>query len=320
MAAMVRTTAPEPLSETQKQLRQLGCGAVAGVVTKSSVAPLERIKILFQIQGMRAHTEGTATQSKYGRSITGAARIIHQEGGLLAFYKGNGANCFRVVPVYALKFCFNDTFRDRLRRPDQHTVADLDLWQLALAGSAAGFLQNTITYPLEVVRTRLSLCEAFGHHYTGIADCVRQTIAKEGIAGMYKGIVPTWASGTPYVGLQMTFFEMFRRLTPKREDNTSSTLCKLLQGSLAGLSAQTITFPGDTIRRRMQTNGINGEARLYSSTMDCCKKTFQHEGVVGFFRGWAPNAIRAIPGAAIQFACYETLKETFVTRPSVGMA
>ena len=79
-------------------------------------------------------------------------------------------------------------------------------------------------------------------------------------------------------------------------------------GSAAGLAAQTICYPLDTVRHRMQANGIGGQPRVYASTWDCVAQMAAKEGVRGFFRGWGLNAFRALPGAAVQFSSYDTLK------------
>ena len=86
------------------------------------------------------------------------------------------------------------------------------------------------------------------------------------------------------------------------------SLCDILGGAVSGLGAQTITYPGDTIRRRMMTNGIHGNPRVYLNSWDCCNQIMMKEGIIGMFRGWSTNAIRCIPGAAIQFSAYEFLK------------
>jgi len=121
----------------------------------------------------------------------------------------------------------------------------------------------------------------------------------------YKGLVPTIISGAPYTGLQMTSYEIFKRNSP---DGGHGVLWSLLNGSLSGLVAQTVTYPGDTIRRRMQNNGAGGAERVYRNTWDCTVQTWRKEGVRGFFRGAWTNTVRAVPGAAIQFASYELIK------------
>jgi len=276
---------------------------MAGATTKTCVAPLERIKILFQLQAM-VTTDGK--NPKY-RNIGHAVRTIYAQEGVLSFWKGNGTNVLRVVPVYALKFGFNDKFKSMVRKPGQ---VQLGISQLILSGTSAGLFQACITYPLETVRTRLTLGPSMGAKYNGIVDCFTTTVKTEGVRGLYKGIGPTILSGAPYVGLQMTFFELLGRVSKRTfgEEQSKSVLSKLCTGALAGISAQTITYPGDTIRRRMQTNGMKGAQRIYSSSWDCAAKIVQNEGVGGFFKGLRVNVIRAIPGAGIQFLAYDSFK------------
>mmetsp|Transcript_5425 Transcript_5425/g.6318 ORF Transcript_5425/g.6318 Transcript_5425/m.6318 type:complete len:343 (-) Transcript_5425:270-1298(-) len=286
------------------RFRQLIAGGGAGAFTKTATAPLERVKILQQLQGMKA---GGSHAPKY-RGILGTIRTVVQEEGFLALYKGNGANVLRVIPVYALKFTFNDTFRDLVKVEGQ----PLTFSRLILSGTMAGLFQTCVTYPLETVRTRLTLGKGLGVEYKGILDVFRQTIRTEGVGGLYKGIGPTFLTGSPYVGLQMTFYEIFKRNQPDLEDNqvVMKQVYRLVCGAVAGLIAQTITYPGDTIRRRMQTNGMKGEAKIYSNSIDCTRKLIQQEGFKALFNGYTANAVRCLPGAAIQFWAYDLLKNT----------
>ena len=275
-------------------------GAGAGAITKTSIAPLERIKILFQIQGMKK--DGIGENRQYKNVFQASSKILNEEG-FLAFYKGNGANVLRVIPVYALKFAFNDAFKASIARPGQ-SIKNLDMSQRMAAGTAAGLCQACITYPLEVVRTRLALGPGMGIQYRGIIDCARRTIVDEGLRGLYKGLGPTILSGAPYVGLQMTLYAEFKKINGK-----GTVLQDLTNGAAAGICAQSLTYAGDTVRRQMQSNGIGGTERIYKNSWDCCKKIYRNEGLVGFFRGMPLNCFRAIPGAAIQFASYDKLKK-----------
>ena len=71
---------------------------------------------------------------------------------------------------------------------------------------------------------------------------------------------------------------------------------KVLAGALAGIFAQTITFPGDTVRRRMQANGVSGGIPTYTGTMHCVSSILRHEGYLGLFSGYSANLIRSMPG------------------------
>ncbi len=290
----------------KKQLKDLVSGGGSGAITKTATAPLERVKILLQVQGMKM-VGVDKSQYKY-RGVWGTLRTVVREEGFLALYAGNFANVIRVIPVYALKFSFNETFKDMVRTPGQ----DLDFMQLIAAGTLAGLFQTICTYPLETVRTRLTL-GSLGVQYSGIWDVLRRTVRTEGVGGLYKGIMPTFLSGSPYVGLQMTFYEVIKRDLERRNAANKSVLQKqvekLFAGAAAGVIAQTVTYPGDTVRRRMQMNGMNGEPKLYTNSWDCTTKLVRTEGVRGLFNGLGANTIRALPGAAIQFWAFDFLND-----------
>jgi hypothetical protein len=293
------------LPDAPPMARFLAAGAGAGAITKTCVAPLERLKILFQVQAMN---QSPGEAPKY-RGVVHACRTVFAEEGMLAFWRGNGANVLRVIPVYALKFGFNDSFKQLVRKEGQ---TRLSFSQLILSGSMAGLFQACITYPLELVRTRLTLGKGLGLQYRGIWDCLVQTVRGEGVRGLYKGLSPTILSGAPYVGLQMSFYEVNSRVAKDRFGlDAGSALVKLACGASAGVCAQSLTYAGDTVRRRMQTDGAGGRARRYGGMVDCFVQVYRAEGVRGFFRGLHINCVRAVPGAAIQFLAYDSLKHLF---------
>ena len=121
----------------------------------------------------------------------------------------------------------------------------------------------------------------------------------------FKGLVPTIISGAPYTGIQMTTYELLKRASP---GGGEGVFWNLVNGAVCGLIAQTVTYPGDTVRRRMQNNGAGGAARIYTTSWDCAVKMMRNEGIPGFFKGGWTNTVRAVPGAAIQFASYEAMK------------
>jgi hypothetical protein len=123
---------------------------------------------------------GDLVKPKY-TGILQAAWLVRKEEGLAALWKGNGANVLRVIPVYGLKFAFNDTIKAVVAGPSkkQLGIADL-LW----VGTLAGLLQTALTYPLETVRTRLTLGPEQGVRYKGIADCFKQMVRDEGWRGL----------------------------------------------------------------------------------------------------------------------------------------
>ena len=237
-------------------------------------------------------------------------RLILAEEGVRGLYKGNGANSLRVIPVYALKFSLNDEITDFLRA--RSGGEELTFAMKVAAGCGAGLVQISATYPLDLVRTRLQLGESSGARFRGIWHCLSETARLEGARGLYKGYLPSLAAGMPYVGLQMSFYSSLKRSLgphlPSRPDGQPTMLAMMICGSIAGITSQTICYPLDTVRHRMQANGIGGTAAVYSGTLDCLRKIWAREGMGGFYKGVRLNTLRAVPGAAVQFTSYDTLK------------
>lgn len=71
-------------------------GGVAGAVSRTVVSPLERLKILLQVQST-GHTE-------YKMSVHKALAKIWREEGFKGMMAGNGTNCIRIVPYSAVQF------------------------------------------------------------------------------------------------------------------------------------------------------------------------------------------------------------------------
>mgnify|MGYP003884166519 FL=1 len=299
------------------RLKPFLAGSITGIVTKTSTAPLERVKTLMQVEGMKA-MKSVQNGAELGSASVPRASIlrtfssIYLRDGLVGMWYGNFANCLRVVPVYALKFGFNYSIKDAFRTSPNEK---LSYTKLMASGTLAGLMQTCVTYPLETIRTRLTVGLAHGLHYDGIWHCIKDTFKFEGITGFYKGLTPTFVTGAPYVGLQMSSFEVLSREAKELElFGGSLALQSIFCGALGGIFAQTITYPGDTVRKRLQTDGIRGANKVYRGMFHCAATIARTEGVRTFFAGLGANVIRGIPGAAIQFSVYSWLKRTLLAK------
>lgn len=193
------------------------------------------------------------------------------------------------------------------------TKNKLNKIELFLSGALAGMGQITITYPGEVIFTRLAINGSKlynGPKYNGILDCIIKTIKIDKISSLYNGYLITLLSGTPYVALQMSIYEISQRtlLRDKKSDDLFYIPFKLISGATASIVAQTITFPGDVIRRRLQSDGMGGTQRIYKGIIDAMRKIYKNEGIYAFFDGAKVNIVRCIPEGAIMFFTFDMIK------------
>ncbi|CAN1304013.1 Mitochondrial substrate carrier family protein B [Linum perenne] len=193
-----------------------------------------------------------------------------------------------------------------LERQGGNSTADLAV--RFLGGGLAGISAASATYPLDLVRTRLA-AQRDTIYYRGIWDSFRTICKEEGYLGLYKGVGPTLLGVGPNLAIGFCVYESLKSFWESRRPNDSTTMVSLSCGSLSGVAASTATFPIDLVRRRMQLEGAGGKARVYTGGL---LGTFRHiiknEGLLGLYRGILPEYYKVVPGVAIVFMTYETLK------------
>ena len=274
--------------------KSLVAGGFAGAVSRSVVSPLERLKIIFQLH-------------KDNAGIIPTLRKIYVEEGILGFFRGNGTNIIRIVPYSAVQFATYEAVKRFLIGDRRHWESSATV-KLA-SGALAGIASVSVTYPLDLVRTRLSLP---GDTPRSIADCLRQVYLKEGgVVALYRGLVPTVAGIAPYVALNFTTYETLKtfmaRGKPAGEELPVYT--RLACGGLAGAVAQTCTFPLDVVRRRMQVSRMQDSAMPHKGPWGLAMHMWRQEGWRAFYRGMFPNLLKVVPAISTSFVTFEWSKK-----------
>nr|DAD48949.1 TPA_asm: hypothetical protein HUJ06_018886 [Nelumbo nucifera] len=258
--------------------KELVAGGVAGGFAKTAVAPLERVKILFQTRRAEFQSIG----------LLGSFEKIIKTEGILGFYRGNGASVARIVPYAALHYMAYEQYRRWiiLTFPGVGRGSILDL----IAGSLSGGTAVLFTYPLDLVRTKLAYqvvqssrlgIKGINHaeqFYKGILDCFSKTYRESGLRGLYRGVAPSLYGIFPYSGLKFYFYEEIKSHVP--EEHKKDVTVKLVCGSIAGLLGQTFTYPLDVVRRQMQVQ------RLSASNSGEVKGTMETLIMIGQNQGW----------------------------------
>ncbi|ESQ54671.1 hypothetical protein EUTSA_v10025674mg [Eutrema salsugineum] len=290
--------------------KELIAGGVTGGIAKTAVAPLERIKILFQTR-----------RDEFKRiGLIGSINKIGKTEGLMGFYRGNGASVARIVPYAALHYMAYEEYRRWIifGFPDTTRGPLLDL----VAGSFAGGTAVLFTYPLDLVRTKLayqvvgstkSQAKSIIHLeqivYRGITDCFSRTYRESGFRGLYRGVAPSMYGIFPYAGLKFYFYEEMKRHVPAEHKKDISL--KLVCGSVAGLLGQTLTYPLDVVRRQMQVERLYAavkEETRRRGTMQTLFKIAREEGWKQLFSGLSINYLKVVPSVAIGFTVYDVMK------------
>ncbi|KAH1263253.1 Mitochondrial substrate carrier family protein B [Glycine max] len=220
---------------------QLLAGGVAGAFSKSCTAPLARLTILFQIQGMHSNVATLRKASIWNE----ASRIIHEEG-FGAFWKGNLVTIAHRLPYSSVNFYSYEHYKKLLKMvPGLQSHRDnvsADLCVHFVGGGLAGVTAATTTYPLDLVRTRLAAQTNFTY-YRGIWHALHTISKEEGIFGLYKGLGTTLLTVGPSIAISFSVYETLRSYWQSNRSDDSPAVVSLACGSLSGIASSTVKNP-----------------------------------------------------------------------------
>ncbi|XP_022412697.1 calcium-binding mitochondrial carrier protein SCaMC-3 isoform X2 [Delphinapterus leucas] len=337
-------TVPDEFSEQEKLTgmwwKQLVAGAMAGAVSRTGTAPLDRLKVFMQVHA-----------SKTNRlNILGGLRSMIQEGGVRSLWRGNGINVLKIAPESAIKFMAYE----QIKRAIWGQQETLHVQERFVAGSLAGATAQTIIYPMEVLKTRLTLRRT--GQYKGLLDCAWRILEREGPRAFYRGYLPNVLGIIPYAGIDLAVYEhpcvlgtvlaaAFRECNiilvlpghPSNEQRSQvnqqtlknrwlqqyshdsadpGILVLLACGTISSTCGQIASYPLALVRTRMQAQAsVEGAPQL--SMLGLLRHILSQEGVRGLYRGIAPNFMKVIPAVSISYVVYENMKQALGVTSSV---
>ncbi|XP_016471969.2 uncharacterized protein LOC107794029 isoform X2 [Nicotiana tabacum] len=302
------------ITQQRRQQSQIGtvpqllAGGVAGAVSKTCTAPLARLTILFQVQGMHAD----AGSLKKASIWLEASRIVREEG-YRAFWKGNLVTIAHRLPYSSISFYAFERYKNVLQLilgvESQGENITADLCIRLVGGGLSGITAASVTYPLDLVRTRLA-AQRNVIYYRGIWHALQTISREEGIAGLYKGMGATLLGVGPNLAISFSVYDTVRSYWQSHRPEDSTVLVSLACGSLSGVASSTVTFPLDLVRRRMQLEGAGGRARIYKTGLvGAFSRIIQTEGLRGLYRGILPEYYKVVPSIGIVFMTYEKMKQ-----------
>lgn len=191
------------LVELPKEVRNLVAGGFAGMLAKSVVAPLDRVKILFQVSSCKFRL----------RNVPNVMRTIAQDEGVGALWKGNTATMIRVFPYSGIQFMVFDRCKTHfLRQHDASTKWGLSPLESLISGMIAGTVSVLATYPLDLTRAQLAVLRKHRDGVNrGFVNVIIDTYTHRGMAGLFRGVVPTMVGILPYSGIAFALNEQGKR-------------------------------------------------------------------------------------------------------------
>ncbi|KAM7529278.1 hypothetical protein LguiB_032688 [Lonicera macranthoides] len=287
--------------------KHLWAGAVSAMVSRTFVAPLERLKLEYIVRGEQ-------------KSLIELIKSIAASQGLKGFWKGNFVNILRTAPFKAINFYAYDTYRNQLLRLSGNE--ETTNFERFLAGAAAGITATVLCIPMDTIRTKM--VAPGGEALGGVIGAFGHMIQTEGFFSLYKGLLPSIISMAPSGAVFYGVYDILKSAylhSPegrKRIQNMKQqgqelnaleqlelgTIRTLIYGAIAGCCAEAATYPFEVVRRQLQMQVRGTEM----SAIATCFKIVEQGGVPALYAGLTPSLLQVLPSAAISYLVYEFMK------------
>ncbi|XP_010925208.1 calcium-dependent mitochondrial ATP-magnesium/phosphate carrier protein 2 isoform X1 [Elaeis guineensis] len=289
---------PQGISKHMNASKYLIAGGVAGAASRTVTAPLDRLKVVMQVQTNCAH-------------VIPAIKDIWRQGHFLGFFRGNGLNVMKVAPESAIRFYTYEMLKDFIVKANGEDKSDIGASGRLIAGGLAGAVAQTAIYPMDLVKTRLQTYACEGGKVPSLGTLSKDIWVHEGPRAFYRGLVPSLLGIIPYAGIDLAAYETLKDMsrTYVLKDSEPGPLVQLGCGTISGALGATFVYPLQVIRTRMQAQYTNSTT-AYKGMSDVFWRTLQHEGFSGFYKGIFPNLLKVVPSASITYLVYETMKKS----------
>ncbi|CAN4097286.1 unnamed protein product [Withania somnifera] len=284
--------------------KHLWAGAVAAAVSRTFVAPLERLKLEYIVRGEQKH-------------LLELIKTIAATQGIKGFWKGNFVNILRTAPFKSINFYSYEKYRDHLLKLTGNGEAtNLERF---VAGAAAGITATVLCIPMDTDNNGSPWGEALG----GLIGAFSHVIHTEGFFSLYKGLVPSIISMAPSGAVFYGVYDMLKSAylhSPegrKRLQNMKQgedlnaldqlelgTVRTLIYGAIAGACSEAATYPFEVVRRQLQMQVRATKMSALATSL----KIVEQGGIPALYAGLTPSLLQVLPSAAISYFVYEFMK------------
>mmetsp|Transcript_18873 Transcript_18873/g.46331 ORF Transcript_18873/g.46331 Transcript_18873/m.46331 type:complete len:299 (-) Transcript_18873:288-1184(-) len=274
-------------------------GGAGAAFARTVVAPLERLRM-----------QMIADPGKYP-SMIACVSDIHAKEGIPGFWRGNSINVYRIAPQSAIGFFCKDYYKVKLGETPLGNNGKPSVLSLAVSSSLSGITMMTLTYPLDLVRTRMTTTPGI---YDGLLHGCQVIAREEGLHSLFcKGLTAANMFAVPYYGTSFFVLDMMKRkfATYGREPGNERAVtpaASLPMGAAANMIGCAVAFPFQTAWKRIQVQGTGGRPIRYTGPVNCLTTIIKEEGFFGLFNGLRANLIKLAPTGAIQFWSVDIIK------------
>jgi len=281
-------------------------GILACGTTHTAVTPLDLVKCRRQVD-----------PNLYKGNFE-AWRLINRAEGLKGIFTGWGPTFVGYSIQGAGKYGFYEYFKHLYAGFAGEEAAAKYKTSLYLAASAsAEFIADVGLCPFEAVKVRMQT--TIPPTFTGTLQGINSITAKEGTAGLYKGLYPLWGRQIPYTMMKFASFEnivaaIYGYLPGKKSDygKGAQTAVAFTGGYLAGILCAIVSHPADVMVSKLNADRQPGES--FGGAMS---RIYSKIGFAGLWNGLPVRIVMIGTLTGLQWMIYDSFK-IFMGLPTTG--
>lgn len=189
--------------------------------------------------------------------------------------------------------------------------SSLPLWHLALAGSLATLLADSLTHPVDCIKTIQQSDAGMGLSLVAAASYLWSSA---GIVAFYQGFLTYGCTDAVGGAIKFTVFESWNRAIASsvgadrrneslrdRLDTIPPVLIRAAGAAMALIASSVVTVPGEFVKQQLQVGH-------YSSLSEALQSVYLTSGLPGFFHGYDGVVYRDIPFTMLELGLYDAFK------------
>ncbi|KAF9104420.1 hypothetical protein BGX27_010110 [Mortierella sp. AM989] len=254
----------------------------------------------------RRHHDGSAANSQHPPDIATSGRFL--AGGIAGL-----VSQFSIYPLETIKTrIMSSTGGSQGGQGTLSTVASSSI------SASASVTPSTSSLPTisALTSTTTQPCRL------NMQSVIREIWKNTGLRGFYRGLGPSLVGIFPYAAIDLSVFETLKfgymrwkaglhegdKGSEEKALDRPSVFVLLACGTISGSVGATSVYPLSLVRTRLQAQGTPQHPQTYTSTLDVFRKTYQKDGIRGFYKGMVPTLTKVVPAVSISYVVYEYSK------------
>lgn len=301
---------PEKMSPWAQTMLPFLFASISSCTATAVIQPIDTVKVRMQIYGENHGLDGSS--GKRPNLVKVAKEVVHTEG-IAGLYHGIGSALLRQFTYGTIRVGVYRYLSDQEVKVNKTVSFNKKLLYSLFSGTVGSLVGN----PFDVVLVRMqsdhTLPAAERRHYRGVVDAFTRMLRDEGILSFWKGYLISLLRAASMTSVMLTTNDEVKELVNKfRGIKKGDIFTNMASAAISGIACSFCSLPFDNVKTKLQKMKTRPDGtKPYEGVIDCFRKTYRREGIIGFWSGYSAFYMRVAPHAMILLVLDNFLHRNF---------